>query len=71
MGINQFYILFILIMWSLILYLLFGIGHPAQASASHPTMQTSSNETSGTISEDDDNEDGDGGEKGNVRPPKK
>jgi len=57
-------------MWSLILYLLFGIGHPAQTPASHPTMQTNTNETPGTISEDD-NEDGLGGDKGNIRPPKK
>jgi len=60
-------------MWSLILYLLFGIGQPNQTPASHPTMQTTSNgsnETPGTISEDD-NEDGVGGEKGNVRPPRK
>jgi len=60
-------------MWSLILYLLFGIGQPNQTPASHSTMQTTSNgsnETPGTISEGDD-DDSHGGDKGNVRPPKK
>ncbi|MEJ5052677.1 hypothetical protein [Sphingobacterium sp. MYb382] len=59
-------------MWSLILYLLFGIGHPAQTPASHPTMQTTSvgdNQNPG--GDDEDNEDGVGGDKGNIRPPKK
>ncbi|MFD2902549.1 hypothetical protein [Sphingobacterium anhuiense] len=48
-------------MWSLILYFLFGIGQPSssQPAQGNPTMQTSGY---------DDPDDGDGGDKGNIRP---
>ena len=61
-------------MWSLILYFLFGIGQPTASTATQPTVLTSSSnsngETPGAI-DLGDGTDGDGGEKGNVRPPRK
>ncbi len=50
-------------MWSLILYFLFGIGQPSnsQPNPDHSTVQTMGI---------DDPTDGDGGDVGQVRPPK-
>ncbi|MGJ1410156.1 hypothetical protein ACR78Z_10805 [Sphingobacterium thalpophilum] len=50
-------------MWSLILYFLFGIGQPSnsQPNSNTPTVQTAD--------ADEPPADGDGGDKGNVRPP--
>lgn len=49
-------------MWNILLYLLFGIGQPAntQTTVENSTVQ---------ISSMDNPDDGDGGDKGNVRPP--
>ncbi|QRY57292.1 hypothetical protein [Sphingobacterium siyangense] len=55
-------------MWSLILYFLFGIGQPsnAQPSAGTPTVQSAD-----TPPPNPGNDDGDGGDVVNPRPPKK
>jgi len=51
-------------MWSLILYFLFGIGQPSslQPAQGNPTTMQST--------DDGDPNDGDGGDVGQVRPPK-
>ncbi|MEN5054499.1 hypothetical protein [Sphingobacterium kitahiroshimense] len=51
-------------MWSLILYFLFGIGQP---SSLQPTQ---GNPTTMQTTDDGDPNDGDGGDVGQVRPPK-
>ncbi|WP_286766891.1 MULTISPECIES: hypothetical protein [Sphingobacterium] len=48
-------------MWSLILYLLFGIGQPANTSPS-------ANSSIVNVTTDDNPDDGDGGDKGNPPP---
>ncbi|MEN5085209.1 hypothetical protein ABE426_01930 [Sphingobacterium faecium] len=53
-------------MWSLILYFLFGIGQPSssQPTQGNPTTMQSTDDGTPT-----DPSDGDGGDKGNTRPP--